>query len=131
MSTVEGSLTFGKFIDSLLDTSIPFKVTKREVTKPWKLLTIAIAGLVLKERQEGELDDFIKQKDGLKQHSSKLLECPEYKTTVEQTSEWFSLHLEFNPTASVIGSVASQEIIKVITRKDFPAHGLFLYDSTI
>jgi len=37
--------------------------------------------------------------------------------------------LEFNPSASVIGSVISQEILKVITLKDHPNHGLFIYDS--
>jgi len=35
--------------------------------------------------------------------------------------------LEFNPTSSVLGSILSQEIIKVITEKDSPAHGMMLY----
>lgn len=35
--------------------------------------------------------------------------------------------MEFNPTSSVLGSIISQEIIKVITEKDSPAHGMMLY----
>ena len=38
-------------------------------------------------------------------------------------------NLEFNPTSSVIGSVISQEIIKVITQRDSPAHGFMIYNS--
>lgn len=37
--------------------------------------------------------------------------------------------MEFNPSASVVGSIASQEIIKCITVKDMPEHGFYLYDS--
>jgi len=40
-----------------------------------------------------------------------------------------TFNLDFNPTASVIGAIVSQEIVKVITQKDFPSHGLAIYDS--
>jgi hypothetical protein len=37
--------------------------------------------------------------------------------------------LQFNPCSSVIGSTMSQEVIKVVTQRDHPGHGLFVYDS--
>ena len=37
--------------------------------------------------------------------------------------------IEFNPTAGVVSSVLSQEVIKVVTMRDHPASGLMLYDS--
>ena len=37
--------------------------------------------------------------------------------------------LEFNPTCGVISSVLSQEIIKVITKRDKPASGFLVYNS--
>ena len=38
-------------------------------------------------------------------------------------------NLAFNPCSSVIGAVMSQEILKVVTGRDHPGHGLFCYDS--
>ena len=38
--------------------------------------------------------------------------------------------LQFNPSSSVIASVLSQEVIKVVTQRDHPGYGLFVYDST-
>lgn len=38
-------------------------------------------------------------------------------------------NIDFNPSASVVGAIVSQEIVKVITHKDFPSHGLAVYDS--
>lgn len=60
-----------------------------------------------------------------------------YQTNAEQTQAFTSLcaevermwGLQFNPCSSVIGSVLSQEVIKVITQRDNPGHGLFVYDS--
>ncbi len=37
--------------------------------------------------------------------------------------------IEFNPTSGVISSVLSQEVIKVLTRRDHPAFGFMVYDS--
>jgi hypothetical protein len=37
--------------------------------------------------------------------------------------------VDFNPTASVLGAIVSQEVVKVITQRDFPSHGLAVYDS--
>lgn len=37
--------------------------------------------------------------------------------------------VDFNPTSSVVSAVMSQEVIKVITLRDHPAHGLMVYDS--
>ena len=37
--------------------------------------------------------------------------------------------IEFNPTAGVVSSILSQEIMKVVTKRDHPASGLLFYDS--
>ena len=37
--------------------------------------------------------------------------------------------VDFNPTSSVVSAVMSQEVIKVITLRDHPAHGMLVYDS--
>ena len=50
-----------------------------------------------------------------------------FNKIVSDVDRMFSL--EFNPSSSVIGAVMSQEIIKVITKRDHPNHGLFIYDS--
>ena len=36
---------------------------------------------------------------------------------------------EFNPVASIIGSLLSQEIIKIITKEGKPIENIFTYDS--
>lgn len=56
-----------------------------------------------------------------------LLDKPEFKDICERFQSTFNL--DFNPTASVIGAIVSQEIVKVITQKDLPFHGLAVYDS--
>jgi hypothetical protein len=38
-------------------------------------------------------------------------------------------NLEFNPSSSAIGAIVSQEVVKVITQRDHPGHGFFVYDS--
>ena len=50
-----------------------------------------------------------------------------YLKIVEDMDRMFGL--EFNPSSSVVGAVMSQEIIKLITKKDHPNHGFFIYDS--
>ena len=40
-----------------------------------------------------------------------------------------SFRVDFNPTASVIGAIVSQEVVKTVTQRDFPSHGLAVYDS--
>lgn len=37
--------------------------------------------------------------------------------------------VEFNPTAGVMSSILSQEVIKVLTGKDHPVAGMAVYDS--
>jgi hypothetical protein len=74
-----------------------------------KFLTLAVANRYLQESShEANLETLIKAK-GL----------PENLVN----------NFDFNPTASVIGAIVSQEIVKVITQRDFPSHGLAVYDS--
>jgi len=55
----------------------------------------------------------------------------EHETSFNEFYEQFDRQfmLEFNASASVIGSIMAQEIIKVITARDFPAQGFLLYSS--
>lgn len=58
-------------------------------------------------------------------------------TAIVENSEFIDIankfektyNLDFNPTSSVIGAIVSQEIVKAITKRDFPCHGLAVYDS--
>jgi hypothetical protein len=60
-------------------------------------------------------------------NSQSIKDSEEFKDIFKRINETFNL--EFNPSASVIASIVSQEIIKVITLKDFPGHGMFVYSS--
>ena len=53
----------------------------------------------------------------------------EIRNEVNKFEQLWDKEIEFNPSASVVGSVASQEIIKCITARDMPEHGFYLYDS--
>ena len=126
-----GRKKLGDFMDQMLNTEKRLHVSRREAMKWNKLLLYAITALILKEKTGGQLNYYIEAKKGVSKFSKSLFDNPEYNHVVDRVRHWFSTRNEFNPTASVIGSVASQEIIKVITRKDFPSNGLFLYDSDI
>lgn len=56
-----------------------------------------------------------------------LLENSDFKDIFDRFQRSFSLN--FNPTASVIGAIVSQEVVKAVTQRDFPSHGLAVYDS--
>eukprot|EP00347_Sterkiella_histriomuscorum_P008263 403345750 len=66
-----------------------------------------------------------------------LLTAKSLPTTLVDSSDFLAIfnqidrcfNLEFNPSASVIGALVSQEIVKVITQRDFPGWGMFIYDS--
>jgi hypothetical protein len=89
-----------------------------------KFLTLAVANRYLQESgHEANLESLIKAK-GLPEN---LGDNFEFKNIVEKFNAGFNL--DFNPTASVIGAIVSQEIVKVITQRDFPSHGLAVYDS--
>jgi hypothetical protein len=56
-----------------------------------------------------------------------ILENAEFKDITERFRTCYNI--DFNPTSSVIGAIVSQEVVKVITQRDFPSHGLAVYDS--
>ena len=62
-----------------------------------------------------------------KQHDAFASVQDKYETLLTEFDRQFGI--EFNPTAGVVSSVLSQEVIKVVTMRDHPASGLMLYDS--
>jgi hypothetical protein len=56
-----------------------------------------------------------------------LLENPDFAEVISSFSRTYCL--DFNPTSSVLGAIVSQEIVKVVTQRDFPSHGLAVYDA--
>lgn len=58
---------------------------------------------------------------------SSLKDNLEFKEQFQRFDNCFNL--EFNPSASVVGAIVSQEVIKVITQKDFPCIGMGVYDA--
>lgn len=56
-----------------------------------------------------------------------LIENSEFIDITDKFEKTYNL--DFNPTSSVIGAIVSQEIVKAITKRDFPCHGLAVYDS--
>ena len=56
-----------------------------------------------------------------------LLDNSEFKDIFSRFER--SFRVDFNPTASVIGAIVSQEVVKTVTQRDFPSHGLVVYDS--
>ena len=124
----KGSIPFQTFTDKLIDPKTSLKWTKRDINKPEKLLLLAIVQTLLGEKQS--IEDFVGSKEGISNHKVKILESEVFKKITSQFKACFEQELEFNPSSGVIGAVASQEIIKVITKKDSPQHGLFLYDGT-
>ena len=121
--TIKDSRTIEEYFSQFSDDS---KLTwnKRNVFKNDKYLTLGVAHRYLQESgQDITLPQLIKAK-GL---PDTLPENSEFKDIVEKLNMTFNL--DFNPTASVIGAIVSQEIVKVITQRDFPSHGLAVYDS--
>jgi len=97
---------------------------KRLIFKNDKFLTLSIAHRYLQETGKAvTMAELIKVK-GL---PDSLIENSDFKSLVQRFSETYKV--EFNPTSSVIGAIVSQEIVKVITQRDFPSHGLVVYDS--
>ena len=95
--------------------------------KEHKMVMSALIAQVLKEKGEEssitQLTNLLKEKghDGFQQ------QVETFNKIYSDFERMFKL--EFNPTSSVIGSVISQEIIKVITLRDSPAYGLMLYNA--
>ena len=121
--TITDSKTFEEFFSRFSDET-KFDWNKRVMFKNDKFLTLLFAYRYLQESGvDITLPQYIKSK-GL---PDTILENADFKDIQQRMSSTFNL--DFNPTASVIGAIVSQEIVKVITQKDFPSHGLAIYDS--
>ena len=132
VNTNKGSMTLRKYAETLMSSEHALNWKKREIMKASKLIMLAITALLLKEKSKSETQifDFIKTKPGLSQHHALYTkQATQIDTHLKQFQTCFSNNIEFNPSSGVIGSITSQEIIKVITKKDFPEHGFFVYDS--
>jgi hypothetical protein len=114
--------------------STKLKWNKRLIFKNDKYLTLAIASLYLSELNEDDLimgyQDYLdKIKEIITQNNlpETILENEDFRYIVQRFFETYKI--DFNPSGSVIGAIVSQEIVKVITQRDFPSHGLAVYDS--
>jgi len=132
MNSNKGSVTLRKYAETLLSKEHTLNWKKREIMKASKLIMLAITALLLNEKSNAETQifDFIKTKPGLTQHQALYTkQAPQVESHLKQFQNCFKNQVEFNPSSGVIGSITSQEIIKVITKKDFPEHGFFVFDS--
>lgn len=116
--TITDSISLTDFIGKFKDVDQQLTWNKRR-KQPGKMLLSAIMAYYLKDDSEGvsssgcqKVVDLLKAKG----HSG-------YQTNADQTQAFATLcdevermwGLQFNPCSSVIGSVLSQEVIKVIT----------------
>lgn len=62
-----------------------------------------------------------------KGHDGFKAQGDQFKKIADQMRDWQGL--ELNTSASILGAVMSQEVIKVITKRDHPCHGLVVLDS--
>ena len=130
LGKVEGSISLQDFSNKLLSTDHPISWKKRELLKPSKLNLLGVAQQLMSESgKPQDLLAFIKTKPGLSAHATLYESSEKFKAQLSAFNVCFTNNLEFNPAAGVIGSITSQEIIKVITKKDFPQHGFFMFDS--
>ena len=90
---------------------------------------ISAGGSDSDEQHVNSLFAFIDNKAGLSTHSQTFKGSAEFRSQVLKFHKTFTGNVEFNPCSSLIGAITSQEIIKVITKKDFPEHGFYLYDT--
>ena len=121
--TITDSKTLEQYFSQFTDES---KLTwnKRAIFKNDKFITLLLAHRYLQESGiDITLSQFIKTK-GL---PDSVISNPDFKDIEDKLASTYNL--DFNPTASVIGAIVSQEIVKVITQKDFPSHGFAIYDS--
>ena len=126
---MKDSRSLASFLESLADPKQTIAMTKRDIKRPEKLLKLGILEQYLAEcGGKSSLEEFLKTKAGISQHLDALSKSELFSDVLEKFRNCFKNKIEFNPSAGVIGAVASQEIIKVITRKDNPGIGLFLYD---
>jgi len=105
------------------------------VSKNHKLVLLSLIAQYLKFLAKSDdstlptLKSFLKSKEGLSQHIQTFEKSDDFESFINKFETCWNKKIEFNPTASVVSAIMSQEIIKVITMKDHPAHGFFIYDS--
>lgn len=73
------------------------------------------------------MSEFVTKKEGLKKHADSISQ--QLTTCLESFTRLWKQPVHFNPVESVVASIASQEVLKMITAKDAPEHGFFLYDA--
>ena len=107
--TIRDSKTLEEYFGRFADES---KLTwnKRLICRNDKFVTLALAHQYL---QEFGFDISLPQLIETKGLPDSLLENTDFKDILEKFNGTFNL--DFNPTASVIGAIVSQEIVKVIT----------------
>jgi hypothetical protein len=69
------------------------------------------------------VEDLLKAKD----LPAALLQTPDFIDVLGRLDSTYKV--DFNPTSSVLGALVSQEVVKLVTQRDFPSHGLAVYDS--
>jgi hypothetical protein len=69
------------------------------------------------------VEDLLKAKD----LPAALLQTPDFIDVLGRLDSTYKV--DFNPTSSVLGAIVSQEVVKLVTQRDFPSHGLAVYDS--
>jgi hypothetical protein len=69
------------------------------------------------------VEDLLKAKD----LPAALLQTPDFIDVLGRLDS--TSKVDFNPTSSVLGAIVSQEVVKLVTQRDFPSHGLAVYDS--
>ena len=124
--TITESKTFSNYMSQFTDSS-KLSWNRRLVNKNDKYLTLTFASLFIHEKEGGELSEIISKLVKAKGLPESLLENSDFKDIFDRFQRSFSLN--FNPTASVIGAIVSQEVVKAVTQRDYPSHGLAVYDS--
>ena len=89
------------------------------------MLHSALLGKIMQERDPASGLDQLKSLLVSKGHDGFNSVNARFTKMCEELDRTYGV--DFNPTSSVLGSILSQEIIKVITERDSPAHGMMLY----
>lgn len=123
--TITSSRTLKDCLTDFLSKPLPWR--RREIHKNDKyLLSAILSKYTQEESSQGNLQSLVTAFAESKGLPSSFSESA--KKIVGEFDRAFNL--DFNPTSSVIGAIVSQEIVKVITQRDFPSHGIAVYDSS-
>lgn len=126
--TIIESQTLEQYLARFKADAGPLNWNKRHIFRNDKYLLLAIAAKHLTEESpESSLMTKVHELIEAKGLPQDLAENADLKDIVEKLERTYCL--DFNPTCSVIGAIVAQEITKVITQRDFPSHGLAVYDS--